>query len=79
MILSRHSKHEEIIKLNEQIHYLETYLNISKDILYSSHKKNLEEILGDGCATNIYDFRYEGYYENKHTYYIKYIKEIKIN
>ena len=79
MILSRHSKHEEIIKLNVQIHYLETYPNISKDILYNSHKKNLEEILGDGNAANIYDFEYEGYYEHKYIYHIKYIKEIKIN
>lgn len=76
MILSRHSKHEEIIKLNEQIHYLETYPNISKDILYSTHKKNLEEILGAGNEVNIYDFIYEGCCENKHIYYIKYIKNI---
>ncbi len=79
MILSIHSKHEKVIHLNEQIHYLESYPNISKDILYSSHKKNLEEILGGGSATNIYDFGYEGCYEHKHIYHIKYIKEIKIN
>lgn len=74
MEISRYSKHEEMIKVNEQIHQVLEYPNICKDILYDSAKKTLEEILG---ATNIYDFRYEGYCENKFIYHIKYIKEIK--
>ena len=74
IVFSRYSKHEEMIKVNEQIHQKVEYPNICKDILYDIQKKKLEEILG---ASNIYDFKYEGYHEHKYIYHIKYIKEIK--
>ena len=63
-----------MIKVNEQIHQEVEYPNICKEVLYDSAKKTLEEILG---ASNIYDFRYEGYNEHRYIYHIKYIKEIK--
>ena len=73
IVSSRHSKHEEMIKVNEKIHQQIEHPNICKDILCDISKKKLEEILG---ASNIYDFRYEGYHEDKYIYHIKYIKKI---